>query len=101
MSIPALDDGALMVIVNEQIDWLLGKADTSRDAGKLALLSVLMHVRDVASGDADTQQPVASAPAVPVSALRALLERWMDHDGNLIDDGVTELLKLCDQAEKP
>jgi uncharacterized protein involved in high-affinity Fe2+ transport len=43
--------------------------------------------------------PNSFCAAVPVSALRGLLERWMDHDGNLIDDGVTELLKLCDQAE--
>jgi hypothetical protein len=42
---------------------------------------------------------LAEQPTLPVSVLRGLLERWVDHDGNLIDDGVTELLKLCDQVE--
>jgi hypothetical protein len=42
----------------------------------------------------------ASEPAVPVSALRALLEQWMDHDGNLVDDGVTALMALCDKTEQ-
>lgn len=36
-----------MTIAEQQIDWIADKShDISRDAGRLALFSVLMHLRD-------------------------------------------------------
>lgn len=45
----ATDDQALMQIAREQIGWIVEKFETSREAGQLALLSVLMAVRDDAA----------------------------------------------------
>lgn len=55
----ALDDGALMQIAEDQIEWIVAKAEISRDAGRLALLSVLMGVRDRAARPADEDHPDA------------------------------------------
>lgn len=38
----------LMQIADEQIDWIVEKADSSREAGRLALLSILMAVQNTA-----------------------------------------------------
>jgi hypothetical protein len=40
-----LEDAALMRIADEQIDWIAEKLDNSREAGRLALLSILMELR--------------------------------------------------------
>jgi len=39
-------DSHLMTVAEQQIDWIAEKLDGSREAGRLALLSVLMHLRD-------------------------------------------------------
>lgn len=41
-----MPDSHLMTVAEQQIDWIAEKFDDSRAAGRLALLSVLLHVRD-------------------------------------------------------
>jgi hypothetical protein len=41
-----MNDSALMLISDEQIDWILDKGAGSREAGRLALLSILIHFRE-------------------------------------------------------
>ena len=43
---PTPDDAELMLIAEQQIDWIAEKVYVSREAGRLALLSVLMAQRD-------------------------------------------------------
>jgi hypothetical protein len=52
----ALADEALMAIADNTIDWVLEKGEISRGAGRLALLSVLMTVRDLAAKGAQRVQ---------------------------------------------
>jgi hypothetical protein len=51
-----LTDERLMVIADQQIGWILDKAESSHEAARLALLSVLMRVRDDAAHATVTAQ---------------------------------------------
>lgn len=81
---PTVTDVRLMVIANEQIDWLIEKLKTSREVGRLALLSVLMGLRDEINE--------ASAADAEVKALMARVGEYPNEDW--CNDAITLIGKL-------
>ena len=66
----SLSDGELMQIADEQINWIAEKFEGSREAGRLALLSVLIGVRDGLLA--------AAGPPTAIRELRAKIQALRD-----------------------